>query len=58
MDDKKKTEANEAVDTGLDIDVSMFITEEGANMLSTEQLNEINKVLPKWSIEPPSKYKK
>lgn len=39
-------------------DFSMFIGDEGANVLSTEQLKEINKKLPKWSIEPPAKYKK
>lgn len=41
-----------------EFDFSMFIGDEGANVLSTEQLKEINKKLPKWSIEPPSKYKK
>lgn len=54
--EKKEKKTVEVGDVG--IDVSMFITDEGANMLSTEQLNEINKKLPKWSIEPPSKYKK
>ena len=39
------------------LDLSLF-GEEGANLLDTEQLKEINKKLPKWSIEPPSKYKK
>ncbi len=55
MNDQEKKD----MDVGDDmLDISMFITDEGANMLSTEQLNEINKQLPKWSIEPPSKYKK
>ena len=52
MAENKKEEAN------VGLDLSMFMTEDGAKMLSTEQLKEINKKLPKWSIEPPSKYKK
>ena len=58
MDEKNiKTEnkADEADSFGLDL--SLF-GDEGANVLSTEQLKEINKKLPKWRIEPPSKYKK
>lgn len=42
-------------DDGLDF--AMFLGEEGANILSSEQLKEINKKLPDWNIEPPSKYK-
>lgn len=55
MNDQEKKDENVGEDM---LDISMFITEEGANMLSSEQLDEINKKLPKWSIEPPSKYKK
>ena len=55
MNEEDKKDAGVGEDM---LDISMFITDEGANMLSTEQLNEINKMLPKWSIEPPSKYKK
>lgn len=41
------------------IDLSDFgFGEDGAQMLSNEKLKEINKKLPKWSIEPPSKYGK
>lgn len=46
---------NKAAEGGLDF--TMFIGDEGANILSTEQLKDINKKLPKWNIEPPSKYK-
>lgn len=45
----KKEESN-------DIDVSMFITEDGANVLSSDQLKELNKKLPKWNIKPPARY--
>ena len=38
-------------------DFSMVIGDEGAHVLSTEQLKEIKKKLPKWDILPPSKYK-
>lgn len=51
MEENKKEE-------NVGLDLSMFMTEDGAQMLSTEQLKEISKKLPKWSIEPPSKYKK
>ena len=41
------------------IDLSDFgFGEDGAQMLSSEKLKEINKKLPKWSIEPPAKYGK
>lgn len=40
-----------------EFDFTMFIGEEGANVLSTEQLSELKKKLPKWSIMPPAKYK-
>lgn len=49
MADEKKQQ-----DPGLDL--AMF-GDEGAEILSTEQLKEINKKLPKWNIEPPTKYK-
>ena len=39
------------------IDLSDFgFGDDGAQMLSSEKLKEINKKLPKWSIEPPAKY--
>ena len=41
----------------LDLDIDLAIGSEGAQVLSTEQLKEIKKKLPKWSILPPSKYK-
>ena len=50
---KKTNNKNEDAD----FDFSAF-GDEGAQVLSTEQLNEIKKKLPKWSIIPPSKYKK
>lgn len=53
MADKENNVKQEKVD----IDFSMFIGDEGANVLSTEQLKEIKKKLPKWSIMPPSKSK-
>lgn len=41
------------------IDLSDFgFGDDGAQMLSNEKLKEINKKLPKWSIEPPAKYGK
>lgn len=49
---------DEAMDLG-GIDLSDFgFGEDGAQMLSSEKLKEINKKLPKWSIEPPAKYNK
>lgn len=54
MAENEKQEQNQ--DDGFDF--TMFLGDEGANVLSTEQLKEINKKLPKWSIEPPAKYKK
>ena len=40
-----------------EFDFTMFIGDEGANVLSSDQLKELNKKLPDWSIEPPAKYK-
>ncbi len=54
MSENEKQEQNQ--DDAFDF--TMFLGDEGANVLSTEQLKEINKKLPKWSIEPPAKYKK
>lgn len=51
-------EKNNNQNDDLELDFAMFIDDEGAHMLSTEQLNEIKKKLPKWDIEPPSKYRK
>lgn len=51
-----QTDSAEATEN-FGLDLSLF-GDEGANVLSTEQLKEINKKLPKWSIEPPSKYRK
>lgn len=49
---------NETLDFG-GIDLSDFgFGDDGATMLSSEKLKEINKKLPKWSIEPPAKYNK
>ena len=53
MEDKEKQTTEES-----EFDFEMFIGEEGLNVLSTEQLKEINKNLPKWNIVPPSKYRK
>lgn len=54
MSEKENTEKKEEKD---EFDFTMFIGDEGANVLSTEQLKELKKKLPKWSIMPPSKYK-
>ncbi len=54
MTENENTEKNREKE---EFDFSMFIGEEGANVLSTEQLNELKKKLPKWSIMPPAKYK-
>lgn len=49
---------NEALDfEGIDLSDFGF-GDDGAQMLSNEKLKEINKKLPKWSIEPPAKYGK
>lgn len=50
----KKPESN--LDFGY-IDDSFFKSEAGAQVRTKEQLNEISKHLPKWSIEPPAKYR-
>ena len=50
MDDNKNND-----DINLDM-LSMFMGEDGAQILSTEDLKEINKKLPKWNIKPPQKY--
>lgn len=55
MAENENTEKKEAGDDGFDF--TMFIGDEGANVLSTEQLNELKKKLPKWSIMPPAKYR-
>lgn len=52
MDDKEKKQFD--VDN-LDLE---FFPSEGATVLSTDQLKEINKKLPKWDILPPDKYNK
>lgn len=49
---EKKTKEEEK-----DFDFTMFIGDEGANVLSSEQLKELKKKLPNWSIMPPAKYK-
>lgn len=43
---------------GLDEDfIKMFsMGEDGAQIFTKDQLKEINKHLPKWSIRPPVKY--
>ncbi len=53
MADKEKTVKKEEKE---EFDFTMFIGDEGANVLSTEQLKELKKKLPKWSIMPPAKY--
>lgn len=53
MSEKTKKQETNADDIGLDLDLAGF----GSDTLSTEQLKEVNKKLPKWNIEPPSKYK-
>ena len=47
-------ENNKQEDMGLDFE--MFMTEDGAQLLSNEQLKELGKKLPKWNIKPPAKY--
>ncbi|MDE6474167.1 MAG: hypothetical protein K2L70_03630 [Clostridia bacterium] len=54
MEDKENKVKNQNKE---DFDFTMFIGDEGANVLSTEQLKEIKKKLPNWSIMPPAKYK-
>ena len=54
MAEKENTEKKEGQD---EFDFTMFIGDEGANVPSTEQLKELKKKLPKWSIMPPAKYK-
>ena len=54
----KQENNNEGLDLeGLDLSDFGF-GDDGAQMLSNEKLKEINKKLPKWSIEPPAKYGK
>lgn len=55
--EEKEVKNNESKNDDMDFDFSGF-GDEGAQVLSTEQLNEIKKKLPKWSIVPPAKYKK
>lgn len=53
MADKENTVKDEEKE----FDFTMFIGDEGANVLSTEQLKELKKKLPSWNITPPAKYK-
>lgn len=49
MADKNNPQENE-------FNFEMFLTDDGAQVLSNDQLKEINKKLPKWNIKPPAKY--
>ena len=52
MEDKKTNQDGE-----FDLEMlGMFMGEDGAQILSTDDLKEINKKLPKWNIKPPAKY--
>lgn len=55
MEENEKKQEN-AEQEGFDF--AMFIGDEGANVLSSEQLETVKKQLPKWNITPPPKYKK
>lgn len=55
--EENEVKNNENKSEEADFDFSVF-GDDGAQVLSTEQLNEIKKKLPKWSIVPPAKYKK
>ena len=48
---------NKKQNDDMDLDIALAIGEEGAQVLSTEQLKEIKKKLPKWNIMPPVNYK-
>ena len=52
MEDNKNT-LNGEIDLEM---LGMFMGEDGAQILSSDDLNEINKKLPKWNIKPPAKY--
>lgn len=51
-------ENNEKKENDMGLDFEGFLGEEGAFLTPPDQLVEANKKLPKWDIEPPSKYKK
>ena len=52
MDDNKNMQDGE-----FDLEMlGMFMGEDGAQILSNDDLKEINKKLPKWNIKPPAKY--